>query len=94
MLSLNRKSQHDVTKKKRLKDAKPKANSRGLLSPWKQKERIETASVKTRNGNVSEDLKVLRYQTPRLPDGLDYEGFTPSTGLKTRGYLTSRLSDG
>ena len=53
--------QHDVTKKRRLKDAKPKANSRGLLSPWKQEERIEKASAKTRNGNVSEDLKVLRY---------------------------------
>ena len=25
----------------RLKDAKPKANSRGLLSPWKQEERIK-----------------------------------------------------
>ena len=31
--------QHDATQKKRLKDAKPKANSRGLLSPWKQKRR-------------------------------------------------------
>ena len=39
MLSLNRKFQHDATQKKRLKDAKPKANSRGLLSPWKQKRR-------------------------------------------------------
>ena len=28
--------QHDNTERKRLKDAKPKANSRGLLSPWKQ----------------------------------------------------------
>ena len=45
----------------RLKDAKPKANSRGLLSPWKQKRRIEMASAKTRNGNVSGDLKVPRY---------------------------------
>ena len=38
MFSLNRKSHHDITKEKRLKDAKPKANSRGLLSPWKQEE--------------------------------------------------------
>ena len=51
------------------------------------------ASVKTRKGNVSEDLKVLRYLTPVFADGLDYKGFMSSTGLKTRGYLTSRLSD-
>ena len=30
--------QHDNTQKRRLKDAKPKANSRGLLSPWKERE--------------------------------------------------------
>ena len=52
------------------------------------------ASVKTRKSNVSEDLKVLRYLNPVFADGLYYEGFMPSTGLKTRGYLTSRLSDG
>ena len=51
------------------------------------------ASVKTRKGNVSEDLKVLRYLNPVFADGLSYEDFMPSTGLKTRGYLTSRLSD-
>ena len=44
------------------------------------------ASVKTRNGNVSEDLKVLRYLTPVFADGLSYEVFTSSTGSRTRGY--------
>ena len=49
------------------------------------------ASVKTRNGNVSGDLKVPRYSCPRLSDAVNRESFMPSTGLKTRGYLTSRL---
>ena len=52
--------QHDATQKKRLKDAKQKANSRGLKSV-ETKGRIEMASVKTRNGNVAEDLKAPRY---------------------------------
>ena len=70
-----------------------RANSRGFLNPWKQKERIKMASVKTRNGNVAEGLKAPRYLNPHLSDGLNCEGFMPSTGLKTRGYLTSRLPD-
>ena len=45
------------------------------------------ASVKTRNGNVSEDLKVLRYLNPVFADGLSYEVFMSSTGVKTRGYF-------
>ena len=52
------------------------------------------ASVKTRNGNVSEDLKVPRYSCPRLSDAVNREDFMSSTGLKTRGYSNSRLSDG
>ena len=50
------------------------------------------ASVKTRNGNVSGDLKVPRYlKSPSLQTVLNNEGFLSSTGLKTRGYLTSRF---
>ena len=51
------------------------------------------ASEKTRNGNVSGDFKSLGIENPRLSDALNCEGFMPSTGLKTRGYLNSRLSD-
>ena len=29
--------QHDATQKRRLEDAKPKANSRGFLNPWKKR---------------------------------------------------------
>ena len=38
-----------------------------------------------------ESLSVLKI--PVFTDGLNCEGFMPSTGLKTRGYLNSRLSD-
>ena len=85
--------QHDVAERKRLKDAKPKANSRGLLSPWKQRRRIKMASDKTRNGNASEGLKAPRYSSPRLYRRTNCRTDSYSTGLKTRGYLTSRLSD-
>ena len=51
------------------------------------------ASVKTRNGNVAEDLKVPRYSCPRLYRRTNCRTDSYSTGLKTRGYLTSRLSD-
>ena len=53
----------------------------------------EMASVKTRNGNVSEDLKVHRYSCPRLYRRTNCRTDSYSTGLKTRGYLTPRLPD-
>jgi hypothetical protein len=62
---------------------------------------VETKRKKIENG-VCKDAERQRVRglespsvfKPRLSDGLSYEGFMPSTGLKTRGYLTSRLSDG
>ena len=60
--------QHDVTERKRLKDAKPKANSRGLLSPWKQKRRIE-------NG-VCEDAERQRVRGLESPSVLKSPVFT------------------
>ena len=62
---------------------------------------METKRKKIENG-VCKDAERQRVRglerpsifKPRLSDGPSYEGFMPSTGLKTRGYLTSRLSDG
>ena len=51
------------------------------------------ASVKTRIGNVAEDLKVLGIEIPRLYRLTNCRTDSFSTGLKTRGYLTPRLSD-
>ena len=44
-------------------------------------------------GIVQASLTLLSLNR-NFADGLSYEGFMSSTGLKTRGYLTSRLSDG
>ena len=60
----------DIGYDRRLKDARPKANSRGFLNPWNRNGfHHSQASAKTRNGNLSGDLKVPRHLISRLPDG-------------------------
>ena len=69
--------QHDNATKNqtwRLKDAKPKANSRGLLSPWKQKRRIKNGVCKDAERQRVRGLKspsVLK--SPVFTDGLIVE---------------------
>ena len=77
----------------RLKDAMPKANSRGFLNPVELKTHQEKGVWKTRNGNVSRDMKVPRYSYPRLSDDLGVWDALSTTDLKVRGYLNSRLPD-
>ena len=56
--------QHDNTKTWRLKDAKPKANSRGLLSPWKQRRRIENGVCKDAERQRIRGLKATKPTQP------------------------------
>ena len=61
LLSINRKSHYDITKKKASERREAKGEQPRVLEPVEIKGKNKKASAKTRNGNVSEDLKVLRY---------------------------------
>ena len=84
--------QHDATQKRRLKDAKPKANSRGFLNPWRKdislKSVWKTGNVKRVRGLESPAVfNFASLQTPLLC------GQKKTEGLKAPGYSCSRLPD-
>ena len=65
----------------------------GSLTRGNKKEEKKNGVCKDAERQRVRGLESPSVFKPRLSDGLSYEGFMPSTGLKTRGYLTSRLSD-